>query len=322
MKNIFIISVLLFGSIIGQSVNKSFVATQKIIGGASKISGYSFVEYSVKSNDGKELYQIVDKVDYDIPYSKLEVFSDGSSVLISSFYGTLTFISNNGTKAKTVKIKNDVEVEYERSIKSVSDRDNLVILFSEANDNYSTIKKYNSIGNLVDDFTVDLTDVNGIAYSKKINQLYLSHIKWKNSSELERKVALLNNNGEVVKTFNTNFENGFFTDDNRFIGKFNKSVFSINTVKLKLDYKVQAEENSLFFDVAGDGSSILVAQAKNPELKEGKWYYKNPIIIKLDSAGQIIDKIEIDTELFSEFKFQKTNSNLEFVVGEKIIIVK
>ncbi len=322
MKNIFIILILLCGSIIGQPLNKKNVVTQKIVGGASKISGYNFVEYSVKSSDGKELYQIIDKVDYDIPYSKLEVFSDGSSVLISSFYGTLTFISNNGTKAKTVKIKNDVEVEYERSIKSVSDEDNLIVLFSEANDNYSTIKKYNSLGNVIDEFTVDLTDVNGIAYSKKINQLYLSHIKWKNSSELERKVTLLKSNGEVAKSYNAYFEKGFFTDDNKFIGLSNKSVFSINTVKLKLDYKVKADENSMFIDVTEDSSSILVAQAKNPELKEGKWYYKNPTIIKFDSAGKIIDKIEIDAELFSEFKFQKTNSYLEFVTGEKIIIVK
>ncbi len=322
MKNTFIIIIILCGSIIGQPLNKNFAATQKIIGGANEIGEYNFVEYSVKSNIGKELYQIIDKVDYDIPYSKLEVFSDGSSVLVSSFYGTLTFISNDGTKTKSVKIKDNIKVKYERSIKSVSDKNILVVLLSEQNENYSTIQKYNSSGNIINSFSVNITEVNGIAYSKSINHLYLSHIRWKNSGELDRRVTLLNSNGEVVKRFNANFEKGFFADDGKFVGITNKSVFSINTVKLKLNFNTIAEGNNIFIDVAEKSNSIIIAQAKNLELNNGEWYYKDPTIIKLDSAGQIIDKIKIDTELFSEFKFKNTNSNLEFVVGEKSIIVE
>ena len=322
MKNTFIILILLCGSIIGQSLNKSITATQKTIGGANETGEYNFVEYSVKSSVGKELYKIVDKVYYDIPYSKLEVFSDGSSVLISSFYGTLTFISNDGTKTKSVQIKDNIKVKYERSIKSVSDKNILVVLLSEQNESNSTIQRYNSSGNIINSFSVNITEVNGIAYSKSINQLYLSHIKWKNSGELDRRVTLLNSNGKVVKRFNTNFEKGFFTEDNKFVGVWNKSVFSVNTDKLELNYEIAAEDNNIFIDVTTNNNSLIVAQAKNPELNNGEWYYKNPTIIKLDSAGKIIDKIKIDTELFSEFKFKNRNDNLEFVVGEKSIIVE
>ena len=321
MKNIFIILVILCGSIIGQPLNKSITATQKTIGGANEIGEYNFVEYSVKSNVGKELYKIVDKVDYDIPYSKLEVFSDGSSVLISSFYGTLTFISNDGTKTKSVKIKDNIKAKYERSIKSVSDKNILVVLLSEQNKSNSTIQRYNSSGNIINSFLVNITGVNGIAYSKSINQLYLSHIKWKNSGELDRRVTLLNSNGEVVKRFNTNFEKGFFTEDNIFVGVSNKSVFSFNTTKLELGYKIDADKKSILIDVTVIDSKLVVAQAENPELQKGEWYYKNPTIIKFNSAGKVIEKINLKTELFSEYKFQKSNTNLEFVVGKKSIVI-
>ncbi|MCF6270187.1 MAG: hypothetical protein L3J41_10775 [Melioribacteraceae bacterium] len=313
MKNIFIIFLLLCGSIFSQSLNKKYNVTQRFIGDAKEVGEYNFVEYSVKSNSGKELYQIVDKVDYDIPYSKLEIFNDGSSVLISSFYGTLTFISNNGTKTKTIKIKNDIEVEYERSIKSISDENNLVVLFNELNGNYSTIQKYNTTGNILNEFTIDITDVNGIAYSKKLKQVFVSMVTWKDSGSLEKKVVTINNGGEIEKAFKTNFEKGFFTEDNKFIGISNKSVFSINTVNLKMDYEIKAEENSIFIDVTENSNSLIVAQAKNPELKEGEWYYKNPTIIRLDSSGTVVMRNNLKTELFKNYKFQKVNTGVEFI---------
>ncbi len=76
MKNIFVAIVLINATMLGQTLNKNFLVEKNIVGGAKKIGQYNFVNYSVKANNGKELYQIVDKVDYDIPYAKLEVFKN------------------------------------------------------------------------------------------------------------------------------------------------------------------------------------------------------------------------------------------------------
>ncbi len=321
MKNVFLICLLLSGSIIAQSFKQDYRVEQNIKGGAKEIGEYNFVEYSVKSNDGAELYQIIDKVDYDIPYSKLEVFEDGSSVLISSFYGTLTFISNDGTETKNVKISDEIKVDYERSILSVVDKENVVILIDEQNGKISSIMKYRNNGVFEREIRIPIANVNGIAYSTKLNQIYISHIKWKNSGELNKRVTLMNSSGEVTKSFEASFEKGFFTDDNQFIGVSNKSIFSISTTELELKYEVKADTNSIFIDITEENNSIVLIQTKNPKLENGEWRYKNPTIKRIDSSGSIIKQTKYEVEDFSKYKFNRSQNNLEFITdNEKIVI--
>ena len=139
---------------------------------------------------------------------------------------------------------------------------------------------------------------------------------------MEKKVVAINNNGEIVKSFNTNFEKGFFTADDQFVGVSNKSVFSIIPSQLKLNFEIKADKNSIFIDVTAKNNSVVIAKAKNPKLKNGEWYYKNPIILKLNFAGKVISEVKTETELFSKYKFEKTNNNLEFMAGDKSTTVK
>ncbi len=322
MKNIFLVTLLFGISTIGQSLDKSFIVEEKINGGAREVGEYNFVEYSVKSNDGKLLYQIVDKVDYDIPYSKLEVFEDGSSVLINAVYGTLTFISNNGTKNKSVNVIKNFEVEYERNILSVIDSNSLLILIHEPNKNYSILQIYNEKGSVESEYTVPITNINGIAYSKTLSQIYLSYTTWNNLGEFTKKLALLNSGGEILKTISANFEKGFFTENNQFVGLSNKSIISINTLELELSYDIKANENNIFIDISDDNGAIIVAQAEYPKLVNGKWYYKNPTIIKLDSTGSTLSKINLTTDLFCEYEFQKSEGSMKFVAGTKRFLVE
>ncbi len=321
MKKILLITVLFSGCVIGQSLKQNYNVEQKVNGGAKDIGEYNFVEYSVKSSDGKELYQIVDKVDYDIPFSKLEVFENGSSLLINAFYGRLTFISDNGTKVKSSKIRDNLEVEYERSILSVGDKKSVLIIFRGQNKKSSIVQRYNENGNLEKEFEIPITNVNGIAFSESLNQIYLSHIQWENSGKLNRRVTLLNTSGEVVESFNANFEKGFFTEDNQFIAFSNKSVLSINTANLELKFIEKLKEEQIVLDVTYLEKETLIAFAKSPELENGKWYYKNPTIKRIDSNGNEIKQLNYEVNPFSEYKFIMSQNNLEFVIGEEKIII-
>lgn len=322
MKNLLFISLLISSIIYGQSFKQNYFVEQTIKGGAKKNGEYNFVEYSVKSNEGKELYQIVDKVDYDIPYSKLEVFEDGSSVLISAFNGRLTFISNDGTKTKIVTISNSLKVEYERTIHSVIDEESILILFDEQNGKTSILQKYSRKGSLEREIRIPISNVNGIAYSQKLGQIYISNINWKNSGELSKKVTILNESGEVAKILNANFDKGFFTDENQFIGISNKSIISISSSTLDFQFEVKADEGSIFIDIAEENSSIVIAQAGNPILENGKWNYKSPTIKRVDSKGNIIKQKKYLVNAFSEYKFNKTQKGLQFITGKDIIDIE
>jgi len=317
MKIMFAILYLISTILSAQSLNKQFHVEEMVEGGSDKIGGFNIVEYSVLSIDEKVIYKISNKTEYDIPYSKLEVFNNGGSVLINSFYGTLTFFDNSGTNLKKLKLSDNIGVEYERSIKSVVDGNTLVLLFNQQGDKFSTIQKYNFSGVVQTSFEVEILNVNGLAYSETLKQIYLSHIDWKNDGGMEKFVLLINENGEILKKYNSTFETGFFTENNLFVAFSNRSLLSINSETLEINFQKRSMSGKMFIDMTTNKESIIVISASPPKLESGKWYYKNPTIIKLNQSGEQIDKNKIETILFSEYGFNRLNGNLEFTAGNK-----
>lgn len=308
--------------IFAQSINRKYLVEEKISGGSESVSEFNIVGYSIKSVDDKLLYKISNKTDYDIPYSGIEVFDNGNSVLISAFYGTLTFFSNNGTRLKEIKLSKDIEVEYERNIKSVVDNNSLLVVFREENSNYSTLQKYNSNGTLVKGFEIEETNINGLAYSESLNKIYISSVEWENSGSMNKVISLINEGGELLKSYNANFEKGFFTEDNQFIAFSNKSLMSINTENFELNLRNELNNDELYIDVTVSKESIVAITTKSPKLKGGKWFYKNPTIIKIDLSGKLIEKNVVEINSFSEFSFKKTNTVLRFIAGNKNITIE
>ncbi len=308
--------------IFAQSINKKYLVEEKISGGSEFVGEFNIVEYSIKSSEDKLLYKISNKTDYDIPYSGIEVFDNGNSVLISAFYGTLTFFSNNGTKLKETKLSKDIEVEYERSIRSVSDNNSLLVSFKEQNKNFATLQKYNSVGILKKSFEIEKTNINGLAYSESLNQIYISAVEWENSGSMNKNVSLINEDDELLKSYNANFEKGFFTEDNQFVAFSNKSLISINTESFEINFQNESTNNELYIDVTAVKGSIIAVAAEAPKLQNGKWLYKNPTIIKMDLSGKLIKKNIVETNSFSEFSFHKTNKVLRFIAGNKSITIE
>jgi len=322
MKNIFIIIFLINSIVAAQSINKKYVADKKISGGSEFVGEYNIVVYSVKLSDGTLLYKISNKTDYDIPYSGIEVFNDGSSVLISAFYGTLTFFTNNGIKLSEKKIIEDIGVEYERSVKSVVDNNILLILFKEQNENFSTIQKYNSDGELEKSLEIEIININSLAYSGNLNQIYLSHIEWDSRGSANKIISLINKDGELQKSYDAEFDKGFFTEDNQFIAFSNKSLLSINADNLEINFQNKTANDELYIDVTASKNLIVAVKAKPPKLQNGKWYYKNPTILKLDLSGKLIEKYEVETNSFSEYGFNRSDNNLKFTAGKEIVIIE
>ena len=308
--------------IFAQSINKKYLVEEKISGGSEFVGEFNIVEYSIKSSDDKLLYKISNKTDYDIPYSGIEVFDNGSSVLISAFYGTLTFFNNNGIKLKEAKLSDDIDVEYERSIRSVVDNNSLLVIFHGENKKFSTLQKYNSNGALVKGFEVEEANINGLAYSESLNQTYISSIEWDNSGSMNKVISLINEDGELLKSYNANFEKGFFTEDNQFVAFSNKSLISINTENFEINFRNELDNDELYIDVTFSKKSIVAITAKPPKLNDGKWLYKNPTIVKIDLSDKLIERNVVETNSFSEFSFHKTNNVLRFMAGYKSIAVE
>ncbi len=322
MKNIFIAVLLIHSMIFAQSINKKYFVEEKISGGSSIVGEYNTVEYSIKSRDEKLLYKISNKTDYDIPYSGIKVFNNGCSVLISAFHGTLTFYTNNGTKLKEIIIRENVGVEYERSIKSVVDVNSLLISYEDQSKNPSMLQKYNYSGLLEKSFEIEETNINGLAYSESLNQIYISSVVWDNSGTTNKIISLINEDGYLLKSYIANFEMGFFTENDQFIAFSNNYLLSINAENLEISLQNELAKDELYLDVIASKGLIFAITAKLPKLKSGKWFYKNPTIIKLDSSGKLIEKKEVEVNSFSEFSFMKTNEFLRFSAGSEIIAVE
>ncbi|VAX29246.1 hypothetical protein MNBD_IGNAVI01-3223 [hydrothermal vent metagenome] len=321
MKKIFITILLISSIAFAQSINKKYFAEKKISGGSNTVGEFNVVEYSVKTIDDKLLYKISNKTDYDIPYSGIEIFGDGSSILINSFYGTLTFFSNNGKKIKGNKISKNLGFQYERNIKSVVDNNTLLILFQEDNTPYITLQKYNKAGALRKTISFEKKNISGLAYSEPLNQIYISYVEWENSGNANKLIALINGEGEELKKYSGNFEKGFFTNDNMFVGFSNKSLISINTKDKKLNFISNAPQNKIYLDVTASSEIIIAAAAGLPKLTNGKWIYNNLTILKIDKSGNITDQKNVDTSPFSDFGFRTTDV-VKFVADNKAIIIE
>ena len=321
MKKLVIVLLLINSIAFAQSINKKYFVEEKISGGSKAVGEFNVVEYSIKTADNKLLYKISNKTDYDIPYSGIEVFDDGSSVLINSFYGTLTFFDNSGVKTKETKLSETLGFEYERNIRTVVDNNFLLVLFSEDNKEQSTLQKYNSDGALEKTIELNQTNINAVAYSASLNQIYISSVKWNNNGELSKEISLLNEEGQLLKRYNANFEKGYFTEDNRFIAFSNKSLLSINSDDLNIAFLNESTKNKLYLDVTATNNTIVVAEANLPKLQNGKWVYENPTILKLNPSGKIIERKSVNA-VFTGFGFRKSGKNIQFIADGKAISIE
>lgn len=321
MKKIFIAILLINSIVFAQSINKKYFVEEEIYGGSKSVGEFNLVVYSIKTANNKLLYKISNKTDYDIPYSGIEVFDNGSSVLINAFYGTLTFFNSTGSKIKEAKLSESLGFEYERNIHTVVDNNSLLVVFREENKDHPILQKYSSSGMLEKNFKLNQTNINGVAYSEVLNQIYISSVKWNNSGEMSKEISLINGEGQLLKSYNANFEHGYFTDDNRFVAFSNKSLLAINTENLSVAFINKLTNNKLYLDVAESNGTIFAAAANAPKLQNGKWVYSNPTILKLNSNGKIFEKKNIDAT-FSGFGFRKIKTSVKFLTDNKAIIIE
>ena len=304
---------------IGQSINQKYTVEKNIIKTENTVGGFNTVEYSVSLNDNNQLYKIVDKVDYDIPFSKLEVFENGSSVLINSFYGKIIFINEYGKEIKTSNLLKNIEVEYERNILSVVDNNILIIAFPSQNKNNSIIQIYNKIGVLENEFEISLENINGIAFSESLNQIFISNIRWNEFNEMEKKVTIFNNTGKIKKSLNANFEKAYFTIDNKFIASSNKSINVIDTNNWEIIFKTDLKNNYILLDVTYINKNIIYAFANTPTLVKAKWLYENATIIIIDELGKVKETKYINKSPFNKFVLSNYNNKLNINIDNTIV---
>jgi len=144
---------------------------------------------------------------------------------------------------------------------------------------------------------------------------------WDNCGSINKVISLINENGELLKSYDANFEKGFF-GDNQFISFSNKYLLSINTENLEINFHNKPANDELYLDVTLSKESIIAITAKPPKLNNGKWFYKDPTILEINLNGKIVKQINAETPLFSNFDFRRTGAVLKFVAGDKTIVVE
>ncbi len=311
MKIIFLV-IIITSVLSGQSLTPKFYVKTHLET-TDKISDQkNVIKYSVFSKKNK-IYTITNETEYDIPYSELKTFNDGQSVLISAFHGTLEFYNNIGAKIKSLNIKSDISVDYERGIRSVVSDNSMIILFQEQNELYTTLQKYSSSGILERDLQLDITNINGIAYSINTDQVYLSRVEWTNNGIPLKFISLVNDKGQIVKEYNSNFEKGFFLGDNRFVAFSKKEIISIDSESYSVVFKKQVKSNYQFIDVNKENSLLVAVSAKAPKLKYGEWYYQNPIIQKFDLFGNLTEEKVLETDSFVNFRIDPLSGSTKLI---------
>ncbi len=221
-----------------------------------------------------------------------------------------------GSKVKTSKIIENIPIEYERQLLSVVDGENLLILLTEPNKEYSIIKQYKFNGTFVNEIIVDFINVNGIAFTEKLNQIYLSYVKWDNLGKPQKNIVVYNNEGKILKNFESDFKQGFFTEDGKLIGYTNKSLICFDAKKLEIYFEYKLKQNYINLDVTYNSNKIFVASARQPILADGKWLYENPEISEYDLDGHLVESKEINSKPFTEYGFETLDGKINFKIIE------
>jgi len=314
--------IVLFINLSAQRLTNNFQVDKKIKGGAKCSGEFNVVNYTVKSADGAVIYTITIETEFDTPFSELKIFENGSSVLVNAFKATLTFYDSQGNKNSESSIRKNSNVNYERSIKAIVDNDNLVIACKNDKDTFSTIQIYNSENTLIKEFLPEIENIIGLSYSKVHERIFVSHNTWSDSGELENYISIFDEDGNLLSTHSSNFENGFIIED-QFVGYSNKNIISINAESLELLFEKRIGKGELFIDVTAEKrSNVYAVTSKSPTLKKGKWFYKNLTITKYDSQGKIIFKHKKDTEPFLKYGFSFLNGKLQFNMDDHMLFLK
>ncbi len=310
----------LSGFAVGQEP-ASFSVERKIIGAATKSGEKNYCEFRV-TEKLTELYSFKIQLDYDIPFPALKVFNSGASILINSFDGTLTFLDKNGDKKFKTKISKEIGAKYERTIQAVVDEDRLVITLSQPGMANSKVQFYDPEGNLINEWAVEKSFINGLQYFKKKDLLALSGYKWQNEA-LIKSTYFYNSEGKILAETDKNFSKGRFINEGAlFSGHTNKNYFLYDIDNEKLISEFHPEEEEIIIASESVNESILIVTTQKPFLEEGKWYYQDPTFKRFTTSGKIIKSWQEKNHLFSTFELEKNRNKLLFKTEDNVISIE
>ena len=248
---------------------------------------------------------------------------NGGLVLIDVLEDKAAFYNNSGQKINEVRLLGNLPFAYERKVLTDA-QDNLVaLLISQKEQPNSTVKIFDTNGNLLHRFVVKGTDGSGIKLSPSNNLIAVSTYSW-NADSLVQTTGIFDFDGNAILQIPQKFDNGTFSGNGEFFLAYDKHrifLLDLKNKNLKWKRNFTADELILTAKLNKAGDEIVTVSSTKTELVNGKWINKTAILrkSKLNGADKILTVLNnVD---FEKAELLVNKNGIELFLDDKIITV-
>lgn len=130
-----------------QSRNEEFSARIQTRGGAKNARDHNTWTATLVDKAGRQRYQIVKDIAFDVQFPSLSVANNGGSIVISAFDGVVEFFNPTGALTKTLLPFGKRTNDYEQHLKCSLAGDRAALIYSTTSGERSTVLMTDSHGN-------------------------------------------------------------------------------------------------------------------------------------------------------------------------------
>ncbi|MBN2572262.1 MAG: hypothetical protein JXA68_09050 [Ignavibacteriales bacterium] len=269
-------------------------------------------KYSLFKND-KELYSIEKLLDRNEPLPTAAVFEDGVLILVYSLSGRIVYYDSTGAIFASSDLNVEYSIEYESTVLIDVEGNSAAVLVSSPVEPNSRLFLHKSNAERINVIEVKGFQGSGLKFIDE-KKIVASTYYWLDS--LVENTFFYTIDGDLLGKIPIRFDQCDF-DKDYFIGYYNKKAFLIDLHNYEMIFEFEPIEGEMIVSAKILEDKIIITSSKFPELKEGKWYYKNIRIEEFNKIGKKLNKKEIETSEYLEMEIIPDNGNIIILIVGK-----
>jgi len=262
------------------------------------------VKYTLIKNN-VELFSIENMLGRNEPLPTAGVFDDGVMILVYSLSGRIVYYDTTGSVFATSDLNVEYNIEYESTVLLDMYKNLAGVLISSPVEPNSRLFLHKSNSERIGIIEAKGFNGSGLKFIDG-NRITASTYYWLDS--LIENTYFYTFDGNLLGRIPIRFDECDF-DNDYFLGYYNKKLFLVDLHNYEMIFEFEPREGEMIVSAKIIEEKIIISCSKYPDLKEGKWYYKNIRIEESDINGKKLDEKEIETEEFLEMKIIQDNED-------------